>query len=266
MSLRRDQVEALLRPIKPQRVLKAQNQSHVAAFDVIAHLNRVFGFGNWDKEVLSMDLVHEHMDPEAFGGKGKPTRPGWWVTYRCLLRLTVRDPEGNRVCVLEDVATGSAQNMPSVGDAHDFAAKNAVSYAVKRCAKDLGDQFGLSLYNRGMTSALVGKTLVMPDGEPQDEVDVEEHAPVPQTLGNDEREEPVEVSEQGTAAVSDMGDGPTAGEGPSPTDVVERIRKLDKDTRADVRAYAQSKGYTVASLTAAGAADLAAWLDRRAVS
>lgn len=70
-------------------------------------------------------------------------------------------------------------------------------------------------------------------------------------------------SEQGTAASSDMGDGPTAGEGPSPTDVVNRIRGCDSDTKADVRAYAHRKGYTVASLTAEGAADLSAWLDRR---
>lgn len=291
MSLTREQVETLLRPINPRRVLTAQGQSHVAAFDVIAHLNRVFGFGNWDKEVLSLDIAHEHMDPNAPGGKNrdgtpKPKRPGWWVTYRCLLRLTIRDPHGNRVCVLEDVATGSAQNMPSVGDAHDFAAKNAVSYALKRCAKDLGDQFGLALYNKGMTSALVGKTLVMPEGEPEAQVDVEEHAPAPQTLGNDERQEPEESSVHGSPG---MGDGPTAGDGPSPTDpyiqrvnadaelgptppgairpadMVNLIRALDQQTRADIKEYARSKGYKVtpASLTQVQADDLAAWLDRR---
>ena len=65
---------------------------------------------------------------------------------------TIFDPDGNPVAVIEDAATGSAQNMPSPADAFDFAIKNAVSYALKRCAKDLGDQFGLSLYNKGQTA------------------------------------------------------------------------------------------------------------------
>lgn len=59
------------------------------------------------------------------------------------------------------------------------------------------------------------------------------------------------------------GDGP--GEGPSPADVINRIRGCDEQTRSDVREYAHSKGYKVtpASLTEAGAVDLSAWLDRR---
>lgn len=283
MSLTREQVETLLRPINPRRVLKAQNQSHVAAFDVIAHLSRVFGFGGWSNDVVSLELVHEHIS-------GEPPKARAWVTYRCMMRLTIFDADGNEVCHFEDAATGSAQNMPTVGDAHDFAVKNAVSYALKRCAKNLGDQFGLSLYNKGATSALVGKTLVMPefDAEVQG-VDVEEHAPAPQTLGNDERQEPDESSAgsgvssapsspptapaAGPSAAGassghgspDTGDGPTAGDGPSPADVVDRIRGLDEQMRADVKEYARSKGYKVtpANLTVQGAADLAAWLDRR---
>lgn len=62
---------------------------------------------------------------------------------------------------------------------------------MKRCAKDLGDQFGLALYNKGQTAALVGKTLVMPDGAELDE-DMEEHAPAPASMGNDERHEPTD--------------------------------------------------------------------------
>lgn len=79
---------------------------------------------------------------------------------------------------------------------------------------------------------------------------------------------PAGSSEQGTAAGSDTGDGPTAGDGPSPADVYQRIKELDQATRADVREYAHSKGYKVtpASLTVEGAKDLAAWLDRRAAS
>lgn len=153
------QNDVLLQPIRPQRVFTANGHSHVAAFDVTAHLTRMFGFDGWDKEILSLDLLHERVvESEQRGGKYVP--PRCWVTYRCLLRLTIYSPDGGVAKVIEDAATGTAQNMPGVGDAHDFAIKNAISYAVKRCAKDLGDQFGLSLYHRGATGALVGKIVM----------------------------------------------------------------------------------------------------------
>ena len=189
-GLRQDQVDTLLRPIRPKRVLQAQGQSHVAAFDVIAHLSRIFGFGGWDKEILSLDLVHERIVEVPNNDPKKPPTQRCWVTYRCVMRLTVKDPDGNPVARYEDAATGSAQNMPFFGDAHDFAVKNAVSYAVKRCAKNFGDQFGLALYGKGSTDALVGRTLVMPGASGESVHDVEEHAPAPQSLGNDEREHP----------------------------------------------------------------------------
>ena len=200
-GLRQDQVDTLLRPIRPKRVLQAQGQSHVAAFDVIAHLSRVFGFCGWDKEILSLDLVHERIVEVPNSDPKKAPTQRCWVTYRCVMRLTVKDEHGVPLARYEDAATGSAQNMPGVGDAHDFAVKNAVSYAVKRCAKDLGDQFGLALYNKGQTAALVGRTLVMPDATGAPAHDVEEHAPAPQSLGNDERDAEIAGGgDTGTAA------------------------------------------------------------------
>lgn len=169
------QVDVLLRPIRSNRVLSAQNQSHVPAYDVVAHLTRLFGFEGWDKEIVSIELVGEQARTEG-------DRTGWWVTYRCHMRLTIYDQNGQVVKVIEDGATGSSNNQPSYGDAHDLAYKNAISYAIKRCAKDLGDQFGLSLYNRGSQRALVGK-IVGHEAE-----DVESHIEEPTTLGNDELE------------------------------------------------------------------------------
>lgn len=224
MGLTREQVDTLLRPINPRRVLKAQGQSHIAAFDVIAHLTRVFGFGGWDKEIMSLDLVHEKIvESTKNTDKGPKVTFRCWVTYRCVMRLTVRDPEGNVVTRIEDAATGSAQNMPSVGDAHDFAAKNAVSFAVKRCAKDLGDQFGLSLYNGGMTAALLGRTLVHPTDV---EVgDVEEHAPAPTSLGTDERTEPVEADESRFAELTDL------------------VKGLSTEGKAEFAAFGDAQGW-----------------------
>jgi hypothetical protein len=75
------------------------------------------------------------------------------------MRLTIRDEHGKEVCHYEDGSTATAQNQ-TLGDAHDLAMKSAISLAKKRAAINLGDQFGLSLYNKGQMSALVKGTLV----------------------------------------------------------------------------------------------------------
>ena len=94
-------------------------------------------------------------------GKSKDgSRDVWTVCYRCDMRLTIRDPEGKLVKVIDDVGTGEAINQPSRGDAHDLAAKSAVSSALKRCAKDLGDQFGLGLYNDGSMAPCLGRVVI----------------------------------------------------------------------------------------------------------
>jgi hypothetical protein len=44
-----------------------------------------------------------------------------------------------------------------------MAIKTAESDALKRAAINIGDQFGLSLYNNGSTTPVVVKTLVAPE-------------------------------------------------------------------------------------------------------
>jgi recombination DNA repair RAD52 pathway protein len=82
------------------------------------------------------------------------------VCYRAVVSLTVCAPDGTVLATYVDGATGEAKNQPSHGDAHDLAMKTALSQALKRAAVNLGDQYGLSLYAKGSTSALVGRTLV----------------------------------------------------------------------------------------------------------
>jgi recombination DNA repair RAD52 pathway protein len=194
-QLTEQQRSILLKPLNPKRVLRDnKGMSHLPAFDVVAHLTRVFGFEGWDKEILSLDLVAEQA--EAYR-RGTESKQGWNVTYRCTMRLTIYAcpdtsplayPRKDRIVkVVEDGATGSANHMPLRGDAHDFAMKNSISYAIKRCAKDLGDQFGLSLYNKGFTGALLGK--VVPYDTTTDGTIPDQPVPEPLSMGNDEREQ-----------------------------------------------------------------------------
>ncbi len=155
MTLTSTQVDALLAPLHPSRVRQAQGQAHLEAWDVRRHLLRVFGWGGWDFTVVSCDLVAQlDTPPPSSGGKTRYT-----VVYRVLGRLTIKDPAGQVLAVYEDGATGDAANQPSLGDAHDMAMKTALSQALKRCAMNLGDGFGLSLYNNGRTEAVVGRSL-----------------------------------------------------------------------------------------------------------
>lgn len=182
------QTQQLLAAIKPNRVLQdGKGHSHVSQQDITAHLIRVFGFGSFDTDIVKVECVFEHARVNEKTGE---ITGRWDVCYRALLRLTIRDVDGNEVCHYEDGSTATAQNQTR-GDAHDLAYKSALSLAKKRTAINLGDQFGLSLYNKGQTDALVRGTLVLPP-EPKDDEkateDVQEGVAQQVSLGNDEIE------------------------------------------------------------------------------
>ncbi|MFE6405143.1 Rad52/Rad22 family DNA repair protein [Streptomyces alboflavus] len=148
------QLDYLTRPLDERRVKFANGQSHVEAWDVRRWLNRIFGFGGWSY-ATDMVLVREiEITPQAPNGRSR-----WTVIYRAKCRLEVRDPQGNPLAFFEEFAAGDSANQPALGDAHDNAMKTAESQALKRCAVNLGDQFGLSLYANGTTQAVVQRTL-----------------------------------------------------------------------------------------------------------
>ncbi|MCD9901801.1 RAD52 family DNA repair protein [Streptomyces sp. MT29] len=162
-----EQVKTLLAPINPSRVQNLKGQSHLEAWDVRRWLNRVFGFGGWSDETLELLCVAE-----------REINPGrWTVIYRAQVRLTVRTTDGRTLTAYDDAAMGDSRNQPSLGDAHDMAMKTALSQALKRCAHNLGDAFGLSLYNDGSRQAVGIWSAAHP--KPADDADV---PPYPTTL------------------------------------------------------------------------------------
>jgi hypothetical protein len=197
-----EQVKALLRPINPARVLQANGHSHVSQQDIRAHLIRVFGFGNYDMQVLETECLFEDKGESVKNGDRKTI---WTVAYRALVRLTLRNEHGELVAMYEDGSAAEAKNQPSRGDAHDLAYKSAISLSVKRAAIALGDQFGLSLYNKGQEEALVMGTMV---GVPREERPEDVQANVPQqvALGNDEADVPLD----GTDPAAEYRDAPEA--------------------------------------------------------
>jgi hypothetical protein len=183
--------------INPNRVRTLNKLAHLEAWDVRRQLIRIFGFGGYSIETISLDLVHEHANPNH----RKKNRQGeeygdpytaWTIVYRAQIRLTVFDTSGREICHWEDGAAGDAVNQPSVGDAHDMAMKTSLSQALKRCAVNLGDQFGLSLYNDGSRDAVVGFSAAHPPQEWKQQA-----APQP------EPEDPPVKPEPGTGAQED---------------------------------------------------------------
>jgi hypothetical protein len=148
-----DQIEMLRESIDPRRIGKdGKGFSHLEAWDVRRRLIQIFGFGGWSFDVKSTELA-SHVADEKKGRNG--TYTAHTVVYRVVGRLTVRNRSGVYLTHFDDGAAGDATNFPSLGDAHDMALKTAMSQALKRCAVNMGDQFGLSLYDDGSIQPVV---------------------------------------------------------------------------------------------------------------
>jgi recombination DNA repair RAD52 pathway protein len=111
-------------------------------------MNRIFGFANWSSRVDQMELVSEREVTQRNG------KTGWNVVYRARCTLEIGDNFMSGSGSYTEWAAGDATN-PTLADAHDQAIKTAESQAFKRCAVNLGDQFGLSLYRNGSMNATV---------------------------------------------------------------------------------------------------------------
>ncbi len=154
MALSQHQIEQLLKGINPNRVAQrrgggGKSLSYVEAFDIKAHMIRIFGFGEWSWDVLSADLAYQIQGER-----------NWEVGYRVIGKLTVHATGATYT----EAAVGMA-SLPNVGEAHDMAVKTAESDAFKRAAINLGDQFGLSLYKNGQTAPVVIATIQQTDEE-----------------------------------------------------------------------------------------------------
>ena len=85
------QLNQLLQGVNPKRVHNLRGMSHMEAYDIRAHLNRVFGFARWSADVISMELLYERHHPNKNGNDAVS------VGYRAGLTLTVHSPDGDRL-------------------------------------------------------------------------------------------------------------------------------------------------------------------------
>lgn len=150
MSINERQYAQLMKPIHKSRVKTIDGNSHLEAWDVRAHLIRIFGFGGFSADMTDLTLLYETKTQTKAG------KDAYKVAYRATMRLEVPSLS----CTYTEAAVGEAL-MPDYkqGDCHDMAIKTAASQAFKRAAMNLGTQFGLSLYDNGKLEDVVMVTL-----------------------------------------------------------------------------------------------------------
>lgn len=127
--------EHLSQPLNPKHVKGRQQGGgqvqYIEGWHAIAEMNRIFGFGEWNRETIDIRLLGE---PREQNGKFR-------VDYMARVRITVGG-------VTRD-GCGFGQGIDrDVGQAHESGLKEAETDAMKRAMMTFGNPFGLALYDK----------------------------------------------------------------------------------------------------------------------
>ncbi len=147
MTFTPEQTALLAAPLNKANVASRQQAgqtlSYIEAWHAIAEANRIFGFGQWDRETVDLRQLGE---PRLVDGKSR-------VGYSARVRITVRAGDG--VVVREGCGFGSGIDR-DVDQAHESALKEAESDAMKRALMTFGNAFGLALYDKTQSNVVEG--------------------------------------------------------------------------------------------------------------
>ena len=111
--------------------------SYIEGFDVIDTANKVFGFGNWSYSISKLDQVSQELNQNQNNV----------VCYKAVVQIQIHNNDHSQTVNRQDVGFGTGV-AKSLADAHEGAAKEAVTDAIKRCFRSFGNQFGNSLYDK----------------------------------------------------------------------------------------------------------------------
>lgn len=111
--------------------------SYLEAFDIIESANKIFGYGNWSYSISSLVQVSQEQNHNQ----------NVVICYKAVVRVVAQDIAHTKEVSREDVGFGSGI-AKTLSDAHEGAAKEAVTDALKRAMRTFGNQFGNSLYDK----------------------------------------------------------------------------------------------------------------------
>ena len=113
------------------------NLSYIEGFDVIDTANKVFGFGNWSYSISKLDQVSQELNQNQNNV----------VCYKAVVQVLVHNGNHTLDVNRQDVGFGTGVSK-TLADSHENAGKEAVTDALKRTLRSLGNQFGNSLYDK----------------------------------------------------------------------------------------------------------------------
>lgn len=161
MTFKPDQVALLTAPLNAANVKQREQGgtklSYIEGWHAIAEANRIFGFDAWDRETVDLRMVWEGKRQTRSGEKPA-------AAYLARVRITVRTKEGK--VTREGVGTGTGFGT-DVGEAHESAAKEAETDAMKRALMTFGNPFGLALYDKTQANVVKDEPAPAPKAEPK---------------------------------------------------------------------------------------------------
>ncbi len=111
--------------------------SYLEGFDVIETANKIFGYGNWEYKITTLEQVSQELNQNQ----------NHIICYKAVVQVIVYDHTHAKQVTREDVGFGTGI-AKTLADAHENAAKEAVTDAIKRTLRSFGNQFGNSLYDK----------------------------------------------------------------------------------------------------------------------
>ncbi|MGJ0338595.1 Rad52/Rad22 family DNA repair protein [Aliarcobacter cryaerophilus] len=111
--------------------------SYIEGHDVIETANKIFGFGNWSYSISKLEQVSQEQNQNQ----------NQVICYKAIVQVLVHSENHTQELSREDVGFGTGV-AKTQADAHEGAAKEAVTDALKRAMRSFGNQFGNSLYDK----------------------------------------------------------------------------------------------------------------------
>ena len=136
-----EQLESLNNPLENHRIKSRSkgntNLSYLEGFDILDTANRIFGYGNWDYAISKLEQVSQEQNQNQNNV----------VCYKAVVQVLVHNKDHSQDVSREDVGFGTGI-AKTLADAHEGAAKEAITDSIKRAMRSFGNQFGNSLYSK----------------------------------------------------------------------------------------------------------------------
>ncbi|WP_419677723.1 Rad52/Rad22 family DNA repair protein [Aliarcobacter lanthieri] len=137
----KEQLETLNSELESNRVKNRSKGnvtlSYLEGFDILETANSIFGFGNWNYSITTLEQVSQEYNQNE----------NVVLCYKAIVEVKVFNSTHDKFITRQDVGFGTGI-AKALADANENASKEAVTDAIKRAMRSFGNQFGNSLYDK----------------------------------------------------------------------------------------------------------------------